>query len=68
MEELIQDVENRVRLLLQKQADLKETNDKLLKTKLKLSMDIEKLNSKHKDVAGSIENTIAKLKSIEGMT
>jgi len=67
MEELIQAVENRVRLLLEKQAELEKTNDVLLQSKLKLSMDIERLNSKHKSVVGSIENTIAKLKSIEGM-
>jgi len=67
MEELIQDVESRVRTLLQKQAELEETNNILLQTKRKLSMDIQRLSSKHKDVVGSIENTIAKLKSIEGM-
>lgn len=68
MDELFQHIEERIRSLLQKHTDLRKLNTELNQTKQRLALENGHLLSKHKDVAGLVENTIARLKSIEGLT
>jgi regulator of replication initiation timing len=68
MDELVQQIEGRIRLLLQKYTDLRKHNAELSQTKQRLALENEHLLSKHKNVAGLVEHTIARLKSIEGLT
>lgn len=68
MDELFQHVEDRIRTLLQKHSDLKKMNTELSQTKQRLALEKEHLLSKHKNVASLVESTIARLRSIEGLT
>lgn len=68
MDELVQHVEDRIRSLVQKYADLKNMNVELSQSKQRLALEKEHLLSKHKNVTGLVESTIARLKSIEGLT
>lgn len=68
MDELVQQIEGRIRSLLQKYTDLRKHNTELGQTKQQLVLENEHLLSKHKNVASLVEHTIAKLKSIEGLT
>lgn len=68
MDELFQHVEDRIRSILQKYSDLKKMNIELSQGKKRLALEKEHLLSKHKNVAGLVESTIARLKSIEGLT
>jgi regulator of replication initiation timing len=68
MDELVQRIEDRIRSLLQKQADLRNHNTALTQAKRRLVVENEHLLSKHKNVAVLVEHTIARLKSIEGLT
>lgn len=68
MDELVQQIEGRIRSLLQKYTDLKRHNAELSQTKQQLAFEKEHLLSKHKNVAGLVEHTIARLRSIEGLT
>lgn len=68
MDELVQQIEDRIRLLLQKCTDLRKHNTELSQTKQQLVFEKEHLLSKQKNVAGLVEHTIARLRSIEGLT
>jgi len=68
MDELVQQIENRIRSLLQKHTDLRKHNSELSQARQRLVLENEHLLSKHKNVAGLVEHTIAKLRSIEGLT
>lgn len=66
MDELFQQIETRIRSLIQKQEQLAKTNDQLKQSKLYLTREKEQLLLNQKSIASSIENMIAHLKSIEG--
>lgn len=68
MDELVQHIEDRIRLLLQRYTDLKQNHVALAQIKQHLKLENEHLLSKHKNVVTLVEHTIAKLKSIEGLT
>jgi hypothetical protein len=68
MDELVQQIEDRIRLLLQKYTDLRQHNTELSQTKQQLVFEKEHLLSTQKNVAGLVEHTIARLRSIEGLT
>ncbi len=68
MDELVQHIEDRIRLLLQKYTDLRKHHTELDQTKRRLALQNEHLLSKHQNVVGLVEHTIARLKSIEGLT
>ncbi len=68
MDELVQQIEGRIQSLLRKYTDLRKHNVELSHTKQRLALENEHLLSKHKSVTGLVEHTIAKLKSIEGLT
>lgn len=68
MDELVQHIEDRIRLLSKKYTDLKKHHIALNQTQQRLTLENEHLLSKHKNVVGLVEHTIAKLKSIEGLT
>lgn len=68
MDDLFQQIEDRIRLLSKKYTDLKKTNVELVQVKKRMFHENEHLLAKHKDVANLIENTVSKLKSIEGLS
>lgn len=68
MDEIVKNLEHRIRSLTQKHAELKKINSELNQSKQRLVHEKEHLLVKYKNVAGLVESTLAKLKSIEGLT
>lgn len=68
MDELVQQIEDRIRLLLQKYTDVRKHNIELSQAKQQLVFEKERLLSTQKNVVGLVEHTIARLRSIEGLT
>lgn len=65
MDELLQQMETRVRLLLKRQAELIKTNAVLTQNKRALVAEKEHWALKNKNAIGLIQNVIARLKTIE---
>jgi uncharacterized protein (TIGR02449 family) len=68
MDELFQHIEARIKALVQKRDYLAKTNNQLKESKLYLAREKEQLLLKQKNMANSIENMIAHLKSIEELS
>lgn len=68
MDELCQELETRLKQLIEKRLQLTTINDQLKQAQLLLQREKEKLLTRQKTMVNLIETMIARLKSIEGRT
>jgi uncharacterized protein (TIGR02449 family) len=67
MDELFQKIEAKIRLLMQEYQHLLVVNIELKQNKRHISLEKDKILSKHHSMVQQIESMVTRLKSIEGL-